>query len=89
MGADDADSKKHGYGLVECYGRLPTTTRLLLPPDLLKGQTRLLLNKLPDTMPEKRAVGGWGSPVCGRFPPLWCFPPRGLGAAPLWFLCRA
>jgi len=55
MGADDADSKKHGYGLVECYGRLPTT-RLLLPPDLLKGQTRLLLNKLPDTIPEKRAV---------------------------------
>jgi len=55
MGADDADSKKHGYGLVECYRRLPTT-RLLLPPDLLKGQTRLLLNKLPDTMPEKRAV---------------------------------
>jgi len=40
MGADNADSKKHGYGLVECYGRLPTT-RLLLPPDLLKGQTRL------------------------------------------------
>ena len=26
---------------------------------------------------------------CGRFPPLWCFPPRCLGAAPLWFLCRA
>ena len=56
MGADDADSKKHGYGLVERYGRLPTT-RPLLPPDLLKGQTRLLLNKLSDTMPEqKRAV---------------------------------
>jgi len=55
MGADEADSKKHGYGLVECYGRLPTTC-LLLPPDLLKGQTRLLLNKLPDTMSEKRAV---------------------------------
>jgi len=55
MGADEADSKKHGYGLVECYGRLPTT-RLLLPLDLLKGLTRLLLNKLPDTMPEKRAV---------------------------------
>jgi len=55
MGADEADSKKRGYGLVECYGRLPTT-RLLLPPDLLKGQTRLLLNKLLDTIPEKRAV---------------------------------
>jgi len=24
---------------------------------------------------------------CGRFPPLWCFPPRCLGAAPLRFLC--
>jgi len=55
MGADAADSIKHGYGLVECYGRL-STTRLLLPPDLLKGQTRLLLNKLPDTIPEKRVV---------------------------------
>ena len=29
VGADEADSKKHGYGLVECYGRL-LTTRLLL-----------------------------------------------------------
>jgi len=55
MGADAADSIKHGYGLVECYGRL-STTRLLLPPDLLKGQTRLLLNKLPDTIPKKRVV---------------------------------
>jgi len=26
---------------------------------------------------------------CGRFPPLWCFPPRCLRAAPLRFLCRA
>jgi len=26
---------------------------------------------------------------CGRFPPLWCFPPRCLEAAPLRFLCRA
>ena len=26
---------------------------------------------------------------CGRFPPLWCFPPRCLGAAPLRFLYRA
>jgi len=55
IGADAAISKKHGYGLVECHGRLPTT-RLLLPPDLLKSQTRLLLNKLPDAMPEKWAV---------------------------------
>jgi len=55
MGAGAADSIKHGYGLVECYGRL-FTTRLLLPLDLLKGQTRLLLNKLPDTIPEKRVI---------------------------------
>ena len=27
--------------------------------------------------------------LCGRFPPLWCFPPRCSGAAPLRFLCRA
>ena len=26
---------------------------------------------------------------CGQFPPLWCFPPRCLGAALLRFLCRA
>jgi len=26
---------------------------------------------------------------CGLFPPVWCFPPRCLGAAPLRFLCRA
>ena len=26
---------------------------------------------------------------CGLFPPVWCFPPRCLGAAPLRFFCRA
>jgi len=26
---------------------------------------------------------------CGLFPPMWCFPPRCLGAAPLRFFCRA
>ena len=41
MGKDEADSKKHGYGLINCYERLPTT-RLLEPPAKLKGQTRLL-----------------------------------------------
>jgi len=25
----------------------------------------------------------------GLFPPVWCFPPRCLGAAPLRFFCRA
>jgi len=55
MGADEADSKKHGYELVDCFGRLPTT-RLLEPPGKLKGQTQLLLNKLPDALPEKRAA---------------------------------
>jgi len=53
MGANQADSKKHRYGLVDCFGRLPTT-RLLEPPGKLKGQTRLLLNKLPDALPEKK-----------------------------------
>jgi len=45
MGANQnqADSVKHGYGLVGCFGRLPTT-HLLEPPSKLKGQMRLLLN---------------------------------------------
>jgi len=55
MGANQADSVKHGYGLVGCFGRLPTT-RLLEPPGKLKGQTRLLLNKLPDALPGKQAA---------------------------------
>ena len=37
------------------------------------------------------AVGGVlaGGVPCGLFPPVWCFPPRCLGAAPLRFFCRA
>ena len=40
--------------------------------------------------PRGRAWLCWrvGFP-CRRFPLLWCFPPRCLGAAPLRFLCRA
>jgi len=70
MGKDEADSKKHGYGLIDCYERLPTT-RLLEPPAKLKGQTRLLLNKLPDALPEKRAA-------------LETFLQEGLNGVPQW-----
>jgi len=70
MGKDEADSKKHGYRLIDCYERLPTT-RLLEPPAKLKGQTRLLLNKLPDALPEKRAA-------------LKTFLQEGLNGVPQW-----
>ena len=70
MGADAADSIKHGYGLVECYGRL-STTRLLLPPNLLKGQTRLLLNKAISS-PTRFRRSGSSSRRSSRSPGAAC-----------------
>jgi len=55
MGTNQADSVRHGYKLVSCFGRLPPMHQLE-PPALLKGQTRFLLNKLPNALPGKQAA---------------------------------
>ena len=56
-------------------------------------QRRYALSPPPPPKPAPPALSHvhcWrvGFP-CGLFPPVWCFPPRCLGAAPLRFFCRA
>ena len=73
-------SQQWGVPFALCFTR---KSEDLLPP-------LPILHRGPFLVEDSRWGGCWrvGFP-CGLFPPVWCFPPRCLGAAPLRFFCHA